>query len=65
MQGDGKKHLLDRYFTGKQIKNVTVLTHCIKYVVFIVHKLSGCLTIHNLLEVIILYLYVGQRTSIE
>jgi len=24
MQGDGKKHLLDRYFTGKQIKNVTL-----------------------------------------
>jgi hypothetical protein len=58
MQGDGEKHLLDRGFTGKQI-NIVVLTHCITSVVFIVHKLSGCLTVHSLLEVIILYLYVG------
>jgi len=24
MQGDGKKHLLDGYFTGKQIKDITL-----------------------------------------
>jgi len=42
-----------------------VLTHCINSVVFIVHKLSGSPIIHNLLEVIVLYLYVGQLTSIE